>query len=125
VLVWFRRHRSLPAIVVLATLAAMGASQLVPHEDDCHEAGCLPVAVEHDASAHRMGGAKTDTHGHQLHCLACDWVRTFRPRAEVAFQALPAMGAGASAPVDVFAIALATLAAQPPLRSPPASPVLA
>jgi hypothetical protein len=71
-----------------------------------------------------MGDAGIDRHSHQLHCLACDWLRTFRPRAEVAFQAALALDAGANTPLDIFTVALATLAAQPPLRSPP-PPVLA
>lgn len=103
----------------------MGASQLAPHPDDCHGLECVPAAVEHDASAHRFGTADTDDAAHRLHCLVCDWIRGFRPRAEVAFQQAPAQTAGVHTHADVVLVAFATLAAQPSLRAPPVPPVFA
>ena len=103
----------------------MGGSQLVPHPDDCHDTLCLPAAVEHDASAHRIGAAAVDGQDQGLHCLVCDWIRGFRPHAEIAFQPAPAPAAGVPTSINVFPVALSTRAAQPPLRSPPLSPQLA
>ena len=103
----------------------MGASQLTPHPNDCHDALCVPAALSHDASAHQIGAASVDGHDQEFHCLVCDWIRGFRPRAEVAFQPAPAPAAGVPSSVNIFPVALSTRAAQPPLRSPPFSPSLA
>ena len=124
VLTWFRTRRSSLTVTVLLSLVVMGGSQLAPHPDDCHDTLCIPAVVAHDASAHRIGDGAVPTHDHQLHCLVCDWVRSFRPRAEAAFLPAPAPKVGAHVVVDVFTAALADLVAQPSLRGPPASPAL-
>ena len=121
---WFRRHASRIAATAIVSLTAVGGSALTPHQDDCHDAVCRAMAVEHDASAHRIGGPSTESDIHPLHCLVCHWARSFRPRAEAKFLLTPAGEAGTAVHVAFFTVARSTQVAQPPLRSPPLSPVL-
>ena len=120
---WFRVHASRIAMAALASLAAVGTSAVSPHEDDCHDAACKAMAVEHDAAAHRLGAPSTDSDIHPLHCLVCHWVRSFRPPTEARTLSTPAADAGTAIHVQLFTAARSTQIAQPPLRSPPASPV--
>ncbi|MBI2828044.1 MAG: hypothetical protein HYX77_02070 [Acidobacteria bacterium] len=120
---WFRIHASRIAITAIVSLAAVGVSSISPHEDDCHDAACWAVAVEHDAAAHRFDAPPAGTGAHPLHCLVCHWVRSFRPRTEAKSLLTPAAEAGTVVPVELFTAAAAAPAAQPPLRSPPSSPL--
>jgi len=108
----------------MASLAAVGASAVSPHEDDCHDAACRAMAVQHDATAHSMGAPPTGADTHPLHCLVCHWVRSFRPPTESKILSTPAAEAGTALHIELFTAAAAAPVAQPPLRSPPASPVL-
>jgi hypothetical protein len=116
---WFRVHASRIAIAAIASLAAVGVSASSPHEDDCHDAACRAMAVEHDASAHSIGAPPTATDAHPLHCLVCHWVRSFRPRTEAKILSTPAVETGTAVHVELFTAARSAQIAQPPLRSPP------
>jgi hypothetical protein len=122
-LYWFRiRASRIAALATVALTTAVGSS-IMPHEDDCHDAACRPIAVEHDASAHRItipDGADS----HAPHCLACHWARSFRPRPESRILPTPAAEAGITVHVEYFTAAVSAPVAQPPLRSPPSSPAL-
>jgi len=120
---WFRIHAPRVAFTVLVSLAAVGASAVSPHEDDCHDAACRAMAVEHDGSAHRIDAPSTDGDIQPLHCLVCHWVRSFRPRAEARFLPTPAIEAGTAVHVELFTAARSTQVAQPSLRSPPQYPI--
>ena len=122
---WFRVRASRVAAVLLVSVAALGASHAAPHQDDCHDAACATVAVPHDASAHQVRSPSPATDNHPLHCLVCHWVRSFRPRPEVRIVSAPAIQTGVRLHVESFTAPAAATVAQPPLRSPPASPVLA
>ncbi|MBI4264155.1 MAG: hypothetical protein HY657_07255 [Acidobacteria bacterium] len=106
-------------------MATLGGSLAAPHPDDCHDATCAAVAVAHDASAHQIRAARSDAESHPLHCLVCHWARSFRPRTEARVLPTPAHQPATRVHVDVFTFSSATQAAQPPLRSPPASSDLA
>lgn len=121
VFTWFRTRAQLIGVALLLSLGTFGGSLLLPHADDCHEYGCLPQSVEHDASAHRFQGAPTPDQAHTLHCLVCHWARSVRPRTDVAFVAAPAAESRPRIHVESFTAARPSLAAQPPLRSPPSS----
>ena len=102
--------------MLLASLATFGGSLIIPHGDDCHDY-CVQA---HDASAHRFQADTPADHSHSLHCLACHSARSFRPRYGTAFQ--PGAPSGENSwriHPEVFVLAPAALAAQPPLRSPP------
>jgi hypothetical protein len=119
---WFRVHASRVAAAALLSLAFVGLSAAGPHEDDCHD-GCQPMAVEHDASAHRIT-APAAPDDHPLHCLVCHWARSFRsPRTESRVLATPVDEPGISLHAECCTAAISGPVAQPPLRSPPA-PVL-
>ena len=122
---WFRIRAPHVAATTLVWLIAVGGVAVVPHEDDCHDAACGAVVVEHDAAAHRVGSASDDPDSHPIHCLVCHWVRAFRPRTETRFVSAVASEAGVRIPVQYFEISRRAPAAQPPLRSPPASPLAA
>jgi len=118
---WFRARTARIAAVTIVSMAVIGGSAVVSHEDDCHDAACRTFIVEHDASAHRVGGAAAGTDHHPLHCVVCHWARSFRPRTETRVASLPAAGAGISLPLALFSISAAAPVSQPPLRSPPSS----
>ncbi len=120
---WFRVHASRIAVTAIISFAAVGVSAGSPHVDDCHDAGCRAIAVDHDASAHAFGAPPTATDAPPLHGLVCDWMRSFRARAEARIVSAPAVDAGTAAHVELFTAAVSAPAAQPPLRSPPSSPV--
>ena len=119
---WFRVQASRVAGALLVSVTVLGGSLVAPHPVDCHDA--CAVTVTHDASAHRMSADVPDAESHPLHCLVCHWSRSFRPRTEATFLHAPAVQAGARVHLVVFTAAPAAQVAQPPLRSPPASPVL-
>ena len=115
---WFRaRAASIAAIAGVALTAAIGSS-IAPHQDDCHDAAC--AAVEHDASAHRIGAA-ADAGAEPMHCLVCHWARSFRHRTDARVLTTPASEPGITFHAEYFTAAVSALVAQPPLRSPPAS----
>ena len=118
---WFRARTAHIAAVTMVWMAIVGGSAVVPHDDDCHDAACWTVSVEHDASAHRVGSATPNTDQHPLHCLVCHWVRSFRPPTDARIASLPVTDAGISLPLGLFSMSAAAPVSQPPLRSPPAS----
>ena len=105
--------------MLLLSLATFGGSFVLPHDAECHDHDCVPAFVEHDADAHRFQSNVAEAHAHPLHCLVCHWTRSFRPRPGTAFQPAPALDTYLRRPIEYFVVAPATLAAQPPLRSPP------
>jgi hypothetical protein len=121
---WFRVRASRIAALATVALVTAGGSSVVSHQDDCHDAACHPIAVEHDASAHRIT-APDAADSHAPHCLACHWARSFRPRPESRVLPTPAAEPGITIHVEYFTAAVSAPAAQPPLRSPPSSPDLA
>ena len=121
---WFRVHASRIALAAIVSLTGVGTSAISPHEDDCHDPACRAMAVEHDAAAHHLTAPPAGGDAHPLHCLVCHWARSFRPRTEVRTLSTPVAEAGTIVHVELFTAAAAAPAAQPPLRSPPASPVL-
>jgi len=110
------------AIVVLASLASLGISLSGVHPDDCHD-DCMVVVV-HDASAHHVSSGSSAPDAPPLHCLVCHWARSFRPRSEAVFVAAPVAATGIWINVEIYTAAPVAPSAQPPLRSPPASPAL-
>jgi len=122
---WFRVHASRIAVAAIVSLGTVGVSAVSPHEDDCHDAACRAMAVEHDASAHQIGAPSAESDVHPLHCLVCHWVRSFRPRTEAKILSMPVAETGITLHIESFTAARSTQVAQPPLRSPPDSPVLA
>ena len=120
---WFRSRASGVAATLLLSLATLGVSASLPHEDDCHDAGCRAIVVEHDAAAHRIAAPSSSVDPYPLHCLVCHWSRSFRPPITTKFVATPAVYTGIRVHFDLITVARRAQVAQPPLRSPPPSPV--
>ncbi|MGH9255933.1 MAG: hypothetical protein ACRD3C_15350 [Vicinamibacterales bacterium] len=117
---WFRARASSIAATAMLSMAAAGGSAVVPHEDDCHDAACRAIDVEHNAAAHRIGAASAETDNHPLHCLVCHWARAFRPPTEARVVSTPSTDAAVNVNVETVTISGRAPVAQPPLRSPPA-----
>ena len=103
-------------------MAALG----LPHATGAgHDPDCAIVIVAHDAAAHQMRAPGLDDTTQPVHCLACHWARSFRPRAEATY--MPAVADDVRTPLhlDVAPVAAANTVAQPPLRSPPLAPIAA
>jgi hypothetical protein len=122
---WFRNWAQRIAGTLLVSVVALGGSMAAPHLDDCHDVACAAFPVSHDADAHAFRAAPETDAAHPLHCLVCHWARSFRPHTEVRFVSAPSVQAGIRAHVDSFTVARSAIVAQPPLRSPPASLLLA
>jgi hypothetical protein len=118
---WFRTRARVLAAVVLVSVAALGATSVVPHEDDCHGGYCIVSIVPHDASQHSIGRTSPPV-DHPLHCVVCHWQRLLRPSIELVHAFAPAVENDVRLAADVLTVPLLFPAAQPPLRSPPASP---
>jgi hypothetical protein len=122
---WFRAQASSIAVTAMLSMAVVSGAAVVPHEDDCHDAACRAIAAEHNPSAHRVGATPVDEDNHPLHCLVCHWIRAFRPRTEARIISLPSTDASIGIRVEIVTISGRAPVAQPPLRSPPASPITA
>jgi len=121
---WFRARAATIATVAMLSMAVVGGSAVVPHEDDCHDA-CPASAGHNNPAAHRIGGTPVDDDGHPLHCLVCHWVRAFRPRTEARIVSAPTTETAVNVYVEIVSVSGRAPVAQPPLRSPPASPISA
>ena len=120
---WFRLSKRCTAVVVLASLASLGVSLAGLHEAECHDAECVS-AIVHDESAHQIAADSSRDQAPPLHCLVCHFGRSLRPRSEAVFVAAPVAVAGLWINVEIYTATPVAPAAQPRLRSPPASPVL-
>lgn len=120
---WFRVRASAIATAAIVAMAVVGGSAVVPHEDDCHDAAC-GFRGDHSA-ADRIGARASVDDGHALHCLVCHWVRAFRPNAEARIVSTPATNAATRIIVEILTFSGRAPVAQPPLRSPPPSPLAA
>jgi hypothetical protein len=116
---WFRGHASGIATMALVALAALGATALTPHLDDCHDSACLTMLVEHDANAHQFAAPETADEGQPFHCLVCHWTRSLRPQITSKLLPESAVQARTRVQLDVLPVAHDAQVAQPPLRSPP------
>jgi hypothetical protein len=121
---WFRSHASCIATIALVALATLGVTAVTPHADDCHDSACLPIAVEHDADAHRVGAPASGDDAQPFHCLVCHVLRSFRPQVVARALVSPVVDAGVIPPIESFETAMAAQAIQPPLRAPPLTPLL-
>lgn len=119
---WFRSRASGIATLAMLSMTAVGGLAVVPHQDDCHDNACMPIAVQHNAAAHRIDGAFSDgVDHHTQHCLVCHWIRAFRPRTESRIVSGQASRARVRIPVTLLVLSGRAPVAQPPLRSPPSS----
>jgi hypothetical protein len=118
---WFRTHATALAAALLVSLGTLGSSSIVPHEDDCHEGHCVVSVRPHDPSQHSIGGPSSPQDP-PFHCVICHLQRLLRPAVEVVQQSAPQVEDDLRVAIAVVSVPPVFPAAQPPLRSPPASP---
>lgn len=119
---WSRVHSSRIAVIAVSSLFAAGVATVSPHEDDCHDAACSAIAVEHDAADHHFTASAVDKNDHALHCTIHHLIRIFRLRSKARISPASA-DTGATVHTDFFAILVTASDTRPPLRGPPASPL--
>lgn len=114
--------------VVRARMAPVAAALLVshlsltlPHVADPHHDP--DGAFLHDPYAHNLAADAPDDGSTPPHCVVCHFARTFRLRTESHALPAPTTASGAYLHLDVVAVPRPATVAQPPLRSPPSSPV--
>ena len=114
------RLKAVSLVLTTTLCASVGATALGPlsHGDE-HDR--LPAFVQHDAAAHSFRAATSDAPSHPLHCLVCQWTRSYRSHPGSVSQLAPAVEYSLRVHAVPLLAPLAALAAQPPLRSPPAS----
>jgi hypothetical protein len=119
---WFRSRARAAAWAALLSLTTLTVTSAAPHQDDCHDAVCASAVVPHDPSAHTVG-RDTSSAERPLHCVLCHWTRIVRP-VDAAHHATPSAEHNVRSLVTVVVAPQFIVAAQPPLRAPPAAPSL-
>lgn len=122
---WFRAWGRSLAATVLVSLSLVSAGAAALHGSACHDAECAIRVVEHDASAHAFENAQSSSDEPPLHCVLCHWTRSFRPSTGSNHHGFVVESRDVRFHVTDVAVPHVCPAAQPPLRSPPASPAFA
>jgi hypothetical protein len=117
-LCWLRL-KAVSLVVVSVLSASVGATAFGPLSHS-EEHGGLPAFVPHDAAAHTFQAATSDTPSHPLHCLVCQWTRSYRSHPGSVSHLAPTVEYSLRVHAVPLLAPLAAIAAQPPLRSPPA-----
>ena len=113
------RSRAQSLASVCALVASVGANAVEAPTHAHTDSERVPAYVEHDASAHRVGGDESTAQPSQPQCLVCQWARSgWTPSGRVSHSA-PPVDAVRLALVDGFGALSRARAAQPPLRGPP------
>jgi hypothetical protein len=117
----FVRTRS--SSVAAALLVSLLSLQL-PHTADAdHDSHGSLALFAHDPSTHALRDTVPDDGTPPLHCVVCHIARSFRPQTDRPSLPVPVVSSGTLVHIDVFTAARPAVVAQPPLRSPPASPL--
>jgi hypothetical protein len=119
-----RRFRARAWCLVMALCLAAGTTaasfDALLHNDAGHDAACVPaIAVAHDASAHQVQDAGSNSDHSGSHCLACHWARSFRTDGVVVQFAAHAADTGGHHVVEYSLVALAPELAHRAPRAPP------
>jgi hypothetical protein len=110
----FRRHARLAAAALLVSFATLG----VPHSfDPYHDWNRGPIP--HDESAHSLAAQDSGQTSHPLHCLACHWARSFKPRTVAAYMPAHQPRGAKYVQAETRVASSSHSAVQPPLRAPP------
>ena len=117
--------RARTSSVAAALLVSLLSLQL-PHTADAdHDSHGSLVLFAHDPSTHALRGTEPGDGAPPLHCVVCHIARSFRPQTDTPSLPVPVVSTGTHVHLDVSTAARPAVVAQPPLRSPPASPVFA
>src|SRR5262245_9005062 len=119
---WFRSRARAAAWAALLSLTTLTVTSAAPHKDDCHDAVCASSVVPHDPSAHSISRNSSDAE-RPLHCVLCHWTRIVRP-VDTAQHMAPSAERNLPTLVTLVVAPQFVVAAQPPLRAPPAASAL-
>ncbi len=114
--------RARTSSVAAALLLSLLSLQL-PHTADADHDSHGSLVFAHDASTHALRETVPDDGAPPLHCVTCHLARVSRPKCDGLTLPVPAVSSGIRITIEVFTAARPAVVAQPPLRSPPASPV--
>ena len=120
---WFRERSRSIASAALFALVTLTISSAAPHPDDCHDADCA-LTLPHDPSGHSIGRSQESSE-QPIHCVLCHWTRSVRPTPGTAPLFAPLLAENANGVLDVFSTPAQTFLAQPALRGPAVTSVLA
>jgi hypothetical protein len=116
----FRGWTGAVAASLVVTLGTLWA----PHSaDPHHDAEYALSFVAHDETAHRVTSAESASDTRPLHCLVCHLVRLMRRHAQTREVTAPHPEVIVRVHTEVFTASSSASVVQPPLRSPPASPI--
>ena len=77
---WLRRP-SASRLLLLVSVAAIGAQLNIVHVPDADDAACEVGLFAHDASAHRFSRSTGPNNTQPQHCDTCHWLRMMRAAA--------------------------------------------
>ena len=109
-----------------ALLALFFGTLGTPHSSDPrHDSDRALVVIPalHDEADHQLQAGRTSPASPESHCEMCHFARSFRPRADARGVSAPSARAGTPHDLETFTAIPSALTAQPPLRSPPTSPL--
>ena len=115
--------RARTSSVAAALLVSLLSLQLPHTADEDHDSHASAVLFAHDPSTHAVGNPAPGNEAPPLHCVVCHIARSFRPQTAASSLPLPVVSISTLVHIEVFTAARPSVVAQPPLRSPPASPL--
>jgi hypothetical protein len=116
----FRRRAAWIAALLVVSLSSVE----MPHWGaEHHDPDFDLVLVAHDADAHHVTSDEGKESAPTGHCLACHWGRSFRPGVRADAVKAPVEPSRLALVPDQPFVPAGAPVAQPPLRSPPASPI--
>jgi hypothetical protein len=116
-----RQRTSSVAAALLVSLLSLQLPHTADADHDSH--GSLAL-VAHDPSTHAIQDTARGHDAPPLHCVVCHIARSFRPQIAASSLPVPVVSSSTLVHIEVVTAARPSVAAQPPLRSPPASPLL-
>jgi hypothetical protein len=118
-----RERSACLAALLAAFLAAVGSPHSTDPRHDSDRAIVAAGFVAHSETDHRLKAPATDSDTHESHCVMCHFARSFRPRTDTRVVGAASVRPSVYHPAEAVSAPSAALTAQPPLRSPPASPI--
>ncbi len=115
--------RARTSSVAAALLVSLLSLQLPHAPDTNHDSHGSLALFAHDPSTHAIQDTAPGDEAPPLHCVACHIARSFRPPIAASSPPLPVVSTSTVVHIEVFTTARPSVIGQPPLRSPPASPL--
>jgi hypothetical protein len=117
---WFRAQDRSLSVATFVLLSLAVGTNVASHGMGGHD-DHGPSLVVHDASAHAFTDGSAAPQGEPLHCVLCHLTRTVRPTVDVTYRAPARDDRTLLVRRPTLLVPAIFPAAEPPLRSPPAS----